>query len=316
VREFADAVSNLYEDQLIKQFAEKVYRFFYSIKGEGPARKSRGKHLVDLFEYVTKDDATQEELIKYIDDALGKMEKSWVEIAESYAHLRIYCLNSKGLKLKFPVQTNNNSVPLSPKTSKTFMIENSSPESGVWMLYLFCFISSALVISQIIFTTVFLRLILGTSNTIVWGSEISITVLSVISFYIGSKVSIKSPASFILIASLFSLLFPYLLRGAISEITFSNFTMFGLFGTVLILFAFPFVSLVWFLTQVGIVSRKNYKFKIYVVNFIGGVVGAILFQQLTFYLGRTLALSTFAFILVAISLWGYFRSINFLKLAS
>src|SRR5258706_7018227 len=100
VRELANRIQEVYNDKKIIDFALKVQEFFYRTIVQKQTKMSYAKELVDLFEYVAKNDMDKSDLIEFMNDALKNMENSWVAIAQSYALVRIYCLSSPQLTHK------------------------------------------------------------------------------------------------------------------------------------------------------------------------------------------------------------------------
>lgn len=105
VREMAETVSAYYNDNKINGFASSIHRFFFSTRVQGEEQrvsKSKGAELVELCDYVMKDNISRRHLVSYISYTLRNLEESWVAIAQSYASIRVYCLNSssrpRGLK--------------------------------------------------------------------------------------------------------------------------------------------------------------------------------------------------------------------------
>ena len=95
VREMAKVIQESYRDKNIQNFAAKVESFFYpAVVDKSTGKKSHAAELVDLCDYVLKENMKKDELLKYIDDTLQNMESSWVEISRLYGALRIHCLTS------------------------------------------------------------------------------------------------------------------------------------------------------------------------------------------------------------------------------
>lgn len=98
VREMAFIVRSQYDDGRIKGFTDKVEQFFFST-GKPSEKISHGKKLVDLCDYVTEGNVTRENLLSFINHTLKNLENRWVMISQSYASLRIHCLNpTKSIK--------------------------------------------------------------------------------------------------------------------------------------------------------------------------------------------------------------------------
>jgi hypothetical protein len=96
VREMSKAINESMKNKKITNFTYNVNRFFYStsMKDVDEKKSSTGAELIELCDYVLRKDISYKSLIYYIDMALKNMEESWMAIAQSYASVRIYCLNS------------------------------------------------------------------------------------------------------------------------------------------------------------------------------------------------------------------------------
>ena len=47
-----------------------------------------------LFDYAAENKVSKEEILKFIDETLANMEKSWSEIVRSYEKLKIYSVSA------------------------------------------------------------------------------------------------------------------------------------------------------------------------------------------------------------------------------
>ena len=94
VREWARVISQQYDDRKVKKFADKVVRFFYctNIRYKDEHISNAAK-MVELCDYVLSGRVSKEEFIRFLNIALGDMERLWVSIAQSYAVLRVHCLS-------------------------------------------------------------------------------------------------------------------------------------------------------------------------------------------------------------------------------
>lgn len=96
VREMAEAIKTHYKDKRINVFTENIHRFFYSTQVRSSTGKSssKGAELVELCEYVMKENISKRPLVGYINSTLKRLEESWVAIAQSYGSIRVYCLST------------------------------------------------------------------------------------------------------------------------------------------------------------------------------------------------------------------------------
>ncbi len=86
LREFASSVEQFFGDTII----EKPSYWLPMTKRIGLIRRvERAAERT-----VSERPVSKEALIRYIDETLESMEKSWIELAASYAKLRVYCLQS------------------------------------------------------------------------------------------------------------------------------------------------------------------------------------------------------------------------------
>ena len=79
----------------LREFARSIEQFFGDTIIEKPSRRrsiTRRTGLIRRVERAGERPVSKEALIRYIDETLESMEKSWIELAASYAKLRVYCL--------------------------------------------------------------------------------------------------------------------------------------------------------------------------------------------------------------------------------
>ena len=94
VREMAATIGEHDIDKRVKDFADKVESFFYrTITEKSKDKRSYATELIDICDYVLREDMNKADLIQFISTALRKMEETWVAIAQSYASARVHCLN-------------------------------------------------------------------------------------------------------------------------------------------------------------------------------------------------------------------------------
>lgn len=93
VRAMAKTMQEEYKDHRIKSFATKIEKFFYSTGAKRFRKASDTRYIVGLFDYVMENnEIPRNELIERISRLLLVMEDNWIAIAQSYASLRLYCL--------------------------------------------------------------------------------------------------------------------------------------------------------------------------------------------------------------------------------
>lgn len=89
----AEEINMQIKDKYIAMFAAKVVAFFQSsVIVSEPS--SHAAHLIDLLNYVVDGQMTKAELQHYIQITLNNFEKSYIEIAQSYAKVQLHCLRS------------------------------------------------------------------------------------------------------------------------------------------------------------------------------------------------------------------------------
>lgn len=97
VKEMADIVRSRIRDKRVKAFASTVYEFFLCTQHPHRHRLSMSPSselvaIVDLLELTIGLEQSRDVLLFYLDATLQMLQNRWVEIAQSYASLRLYCM--------------------------------------------------------------------------------------------------------------------------------------------------------------------------------------------------------------------------------
>lgn len=93
IRKMTIQMYDMYEDEKIRDFAERISMFFFA----SLQSRARSDELVEFFEEVIATRKDKSILAKYLDDALNELVRCWNRIGESYATAKIYCLSAPRL---------------------------------------------------------------------------------------------------------------------------------------------------------------------------------------------------------------------------
>lgn len=104
VKAMAEQIRQLYKDEIITEFAERIILFFdASVFDDSRNRisiwddETYSARLVQLFEEVMTGHAEEYELKEFIVKAHDSLEWKWAKIVKTYSAAKIYCLSAPNL---------------------------------------------------------------------------------------------------------------------------------------------------------------------------------------------------------------------------
>lgn len=92
IRTVTTVIREEHKDRRIRSFALKVSKFFDATLAISILKISKSTGSIDFWYFIMEEDIPRGKFVEYVDEILKNLEMNWVAIAQSYASLRLYCL--------------------------------------------------------------------------------------------------------------------------------------------------------------------------------------------------------------------------------